>query len=422
VLEGIPVAVGSWSPDGRYFVFGAKNRTMAAMTLHFLNGQSGEICTANGDFSYMETLRQHHVWLPDGESEATSDRLLYLDTNGEMIIFTPCQPEGERLTDRFLETFTQMGGLGTTVPENGRILLQSEGAFWILDSRTFSLQPIPDVASNPYDLHWDQAAWLPGGEHLVISRLDGRSGSNAGATLYLVDGSSGQVETSLHLPGVFGQSAPWVEGLSETEILLHSSGDWLIVDFSSNPPQFTNVLADTFNLDVVFPDEISASGSFVDKEGSGYYLAVRLNHPRNQATYLYHSATGQVHVYDHEHHTLVLLSDGELWEMAKQEAEPYRDEYDLVLATQPEVAQPRLTLSGHRPRDYRHLSIKYLAATSQLVVASAHGVSLVSLPDGEMAAYWDLVGEGFSPWLIVAPDGASFVAVKDYGGLYGPLP
>lgn len=416
VLNGVPVAAGSWSPDSAYFVFGARD---GDMTLYFLHAKTGEICAVEGHFASVETLRERHTWLPDGEPEAAAGRLLYLDTNGEMTVFTPCSPESERLTDRFPETFTQIGTRAAYASANGRILLQSEGAFWILDGRTFSLQPIPDVAPNPYDLHWDQAVWLPGSERLVISRLDGRRGSNAGATLYLVDGHSGQVETSLHLPGDFGQGAPWTEGLSENEILLHSSGDWIIVDFSADPPQFTNVLADMFNLDVDFPGEISASGSFVDKGGNGYYLAVRLNHPRNQATFLYHSATGQVHVYDHEHHTLLLFPDGELWEMAKQESEPsYRDEYDLVLAAQPEAVQPRLFITGHTPREYPHLSLRYLPHTAHLAAASGHGVSLLSLPDGEMVAYWELVGDGFSPWLLPSPDGSALVAAKDYGGLY----
>jgi hypothetical protein len=55
-------------------------------------------------------------------------------------------------------------------------------------------------------------------------------------------------------------------------------------------------------------------------------------------------------------------------------------------------------------------------------VGSAHGVSLVSWPEGEMITYWDLAGPGFSPWLISSPDGTAFVAVKEGGGLYGPLP
>ncbi|HUM70165.1 MAG TPA: hypothetical protein PLK31_15140, partial [Chloroflexota bacterium] len=147
LLNGVPVAPGSWSSDGRYFVFGAKNESLAVITLHFLHGQTGEICTVNGDFPYVETLRQHHIWLPDGEAEAVAARLLYLDANGEMTVFTPCQPEGERLTEHFPETFTQIAAVA---PENGRFLLQSDTAFAILDGHTLTLQPIPDVTPNPY--------------------------------------------------------------------------------------------------------------------------------------------------------------------------------------------------------------------------------------------------------------------------------
>ena len=71
-------------------------------------------------------------------------------------------------------------------------------------------------------------------------------------------------------------------------------------DFSIDPPKITNVLADIFGLDIKYPDEVSAAGSYIDREEVGYYLAVRLNHPRNQATYLYQSQTERVYVYDHE--------------------------------------------------------------------------------------------------------------------------
>jgi hypothetical protein len=285
------------------------------------------------------------------------------------------------------------------------------------------VERIHGVTPNPYELHWDTFAWLPGGERLAIARLNGRDRSE-GSSLYLISGEAGQVENSLPLAYASDQSAPWIEGLTDQAVLVHGNGDLVVIDFSPDPPVFVNVLVDIFGLDIDYPDEVSAAGSFVDRQGHGYYLAVRLNHPRNQATYLYHSETGRVNVYDHEHHTLLLLPDGQLVEMPKLENTPsYRDEYDLALVDAPEAVQPRLALSGHTPREYPHLSIRYLAATSQIAVGSAHGVSLVSLPDGEMAAYWDLTGPGFSPWLIVAPDGSALAAAKDLGGLYYiPLP
>jgi hypothetical protein len=40
-----------------------------------------------------------------------------------------------------------------------------------------------------------------------------------------------------------------------------------------------------------------------------------------------------------------------------------------------------------------------------------------------MEKYWTLAGDGFSPWLIAAPDGSALIAFKDFGGLYYiPLP
>jgi hypothetical protein len=116
---------------------------------------------------------------------------------------------------------------------------------------------------------------------------------------------------------------------------------------------------------------------------------------------------------------LLVFPNGYLMEMPKQEMVPtYRDEYDIVLVGQPETVQPRLKLEGHTPREYPHLSLVYLEKTSQLAVASEQGVSLVSLPSGKMEAYWELMGEGYSPWLVAAPNGPAMIAAKDFGGLY----
>ena len=46
-------------------------------------------------------------------------------------------------------------------------LLKNDSAYWILDGNTFSAMPIPEVTPNPYELHWDRFAWLPGGEIFI---------------------------------------------------------------------------------------------------------------------------------------------------------------------------------------------------------------------------------------------------------------
>lgn len=411
LLNGAVALPGSWSPDSTYFVFGTQT---SGLTLHFLNGITGEVCTADEQFSSADSIREYHTWLPDG-------RLLYVDPSGRMIMLTPCQLGGEQLDDRFPVSFTQVAAIAQ---QGNRLLLQSENAYWILDERTLTATPIPNLTPVPFEFHWDNFAWLPGGEKLVIARLNGRKGSDAGSTLYMIDGGTGDILQSISLDGEFGQSAPWVEGLSDHEVLMNGIGEWLMIDFSTDPPVMTNVLADIFGLDVKFSDEISASGSFVHPDGNGYYLAVRLNHPRNQGTYLYDSQSGEVRVYNHEYHTLLLFPNGYLMEMAKLEDVPtYQDEYDMVWVDQPETTQPRLKLNGHTPREYPHLSLVYLVNRSQVAAASAQGVSLVSLPDGKMDAYWELIGDGYSPWLIAAPNGSALVATKDFGGLYYiPLP
>jgi hypothetical protein len=406
LMDGSPALPGSWSPDSAYFVFGTAD---AGLTLHFLRADVGDICTAEIPFVGMDDLRKQHAWLPDG-------RLFFIDTSGNVVLLAPCEQGGESLADQFPEIFTEIAAYS---PQSGLMLLKRKDAYGILDTNNFTVQPVPEVSPVPYDLHWDTHAWLPGSENLVIARLNGRKGSAAGSTLFEIDGETGEVQKEILLSGEYGQSSPWIEGLSEHELLVHDRGKLLIVDFDTDPPAVADALEDIFHLDIPYPDKVSAAGSAVDKDGNGYYLAVRLDHPHNQATYLYSSREDRVYEYDHEHHSLLLFPDGELMEMPRQEdVSTNTDEYDVVLVDQPEVIQPGLKLTGHTPREYPHLSLEYLKSDAMLAVASAHGVSLVSLPDGKMNAYWTLAGDGYSPFLLAAPDGSALIAVKDYGGIY----
>ena len=406
LMGGVAALPGSWSPDSGYFAFGVQD---AGLTLHFLRAETGDICTADMSFAHMDGLRNQHAWLADGH-------LLVVDPEGAVVVLTPCEKGGESLSSRFPEMVTQIASYS---PKTGHMLLKSKNSYWLLDTDGFAVQPIPGVSPVPYDFHWDTYAWLPDSENLVIARLNGRKGSTAGSTLFKIDGKTGEVQKSMLLSGEYGQSSPWIEGLSQHELLVHDRGKLLIVDFSTDPPNVTNALKDIFHLDIPYPDEVSAAGSVVDKSGNGYYLAVRMNHPHNQSTYLYSSGRDRVYEYDHEHHSLLLFPDGELMEMPKQkDVLSYVDEYNVVHVDQPEQVQPVLKVSGHTPRDYPHLSLAYLDSTSKLAIASAHGVSLISLPNGEMEAYWTLPGDGYSPSLMAAPDGSALIAAKDYGGLY----
>ena len=407
LLNGAVSLPGSWSPSGAYFVFGTHKS--GGLELHFVIGETGDVCTADVKFAVAQEIRENIAWLPDG-------RLLYAEPSGEMTILTPCQLVAEKIMSRLPDTFNR---IMSRSEEGSRILLESQSAFWILDGDTLELTRIPDVAPNPYELHWDSSVWLAGGEQLVIGRLNGRKGSNGGAAFYLIDGFSGAIKNSLDLEGEFGQGAPWIEALTGERILYTTQGEWLMADFSLQPVSLTNIMQDVFGLDVNVPEEISAWGSYINDAGNGYYLAVRLNHPHNQSTYLYDSRTGEVYVYDHEYHTLLLFPDGTSMDMQKLENVPtYHDEYDIVMVDDPETVHPRLSIAGHTPREYPLLNVEYLPKRSQLAFASAHGVSLVSLSDGEMLAYWSLIGDGFSPWVVTSPDESVLMASKDGGGVY----
>ena len=411
LLNGRVALPGSWSADGRYFWFGTQSN---GFELHFVIGETGDVCTADANFANASDIRDNFTWLPGG-------RLLYIESSGEMMALTPCEFGSEQLEAHLPDTFKR---IMASSKESGSILLESQNSYWILGGHSLELLRIPDVSPNPYELHWDTSVWLANGEQLIIGRLNGRKDSNGGATLFLIDGTTGDVQNSLDLDGEFGQGAPWMEALTEEKVLYNAQREWLMADFGTQPVSITNVLKDIFGLDVKFPDEISTSGSYLDSDGSGYYITVRLNHPHNQSTYLYYSKTEQVHVYDHEYHTLLLFPDGYSIDMQKLENVPtYQDQYDIVMVRDPETVYPQLTFTGHTPREYPRLSIQYLPKSSELAVGSAHGVSLVSLSTGEMLSYWTLTGDGYSPRITASPDGSVLIASKDGGGLYYiPLP
>jgi hypothetical protein len=400
---------GSWSPDSAYFLLGQRDEG-GSVRFSFLDGQTGELCAAAGTYSFLPltvNLRQHHAWLPAGQ-------LLLADDFGQIVLLAPCESGVQNVTLESVEPFTEITAQDRA---NGRLLFKSASEYWIFDGGTLTWQLISGVTPNPYDAHWDNATWQPDGELLAISRLNGRDASD-GSTLHLIAGDTGALLRSLPLAAATEQSAARVDWLTPQELLLGSSGVLQVLDLSTDPPQSTDVLAGIFGLDLDFPDEVWGHGWQVDWASGQYILTVQANHPRNQAFYLYRSATGSVEVYNASTHLLVFFPNGQMEQWTKPRTEfTYLDEFTIIDLTGAN-SLPLLMIDGHTPRDYPQLSMAYLAGSALLAAASSQGISLHALSDGEMTNFWTLKGQGFSPFLLPAPNGSALVAVRDQGGVY----
>jgi hypothetical protein len=402
VAEGTSLRAGHWSPDGRYLTFSDSTR------LQFLDVSESRVCTGDREVSLFEDPHALTAWLPDGQ-------LLIVTNEGNLALQSPCEA-AQPLAGGDAASFSEVLAAD---PGSGNLLLKAEGSFWILDGGSLALKQVEDATPNPYELHWDNAAWLTGGSRLAISRLNGRDRSE-GSTLYIVDGKNGDVQFSLPRPYASDQSAPLVKWLSEDELLLHGEGRLALLDLTTSPPQERDVMQDLFGLDLAYSDEISAMAYVVDRNGGDYYLAVRASHPRNQSLYLYSSASGQVQAFEHPMHSLLFFPDGQMEWMPKFEIEPtYQDEYDLVWVGKPDRTEEHLVVRGHTPRSYPMLFVEPLPGGERLYFSSSQGVSLVSIPEGELLAFWDLNG-GYAH--VTGPEDAAadqlFVVVVDGGGLF----
>jgi hypothetical protein len=415
LVQASPISMGDWSPDGSYLVFGVPQISgdQPVIDLRFLNAKTGAVCPASGTkwatAPMSDGIRRQFAWLPDG-------RLLFVSESGELLLFRPCASGVENLAGRYPETFIQASAYDA---RSGRVLLKTQEAYWLLDGNSLQARLIAGVSPNPYEAHWDNYAWSPGGERLAIARLNGRE-KKAGATLYVVAGDTGEVEKSLPLEMASDQSAPWLEWLSHDELLAQSEGALRMVDFRPEPPKVTDVIKDIFLLDIAYPMETSSMASIENKTG-GYHIAVRVNHPRDQGIYLYHSETGQVEVLQSEVDLLLFFPDGQFTELTKVESSPtYRDEFDLVWVDTPGAETRRLAVQGHVPRQYPMLFPRYLPASARMAFSSSQGVSVVSIPDGKLVGFWELDGGGgsFSTSAYASPDSQALVPIADGVGLY----
>jgi hypothetical protein len=418
VLHATSLTVGDWSPDGRYLVFGQTRLTgdvegPLEIDVQFLDSTTGEICSSSknkwraGERS--DGLTGQHVWLPNG-------RFLYMSNLGEVAILQSCVDGVEDVTNHYPIQFTQIASFDTNT---GYAVLKNQESYWLLNGATLEMKPIPDISPTLADNQRDWVSWSPNGTRFAISQVIGRDAS-AGAAIFIVDESSGVIERRVPLTAnPETVDGPVVDWLSRDELLVQYANSLLILDLRSDPVKTTDLIRDTFQLDLSYPMDVSSMDFIRHTNSDGYAVVVRANHPHNQDVYLYESQTGQAKVFQHQGNTLLIFPDGQWLQAPKWEDTPsYKDEYDMVWMDHPEDTS-HLVVEGHVPRDHPQIFPKYLPAASQLVFNSSQGISLVALPDGKTIQFWELAGSNESPSRVLpSPQGNVLVVLVEGVGLY----
>jgi hypothetical protein len=416
------VSRGSWSPDGSKLLFSQPDGSDGTQQeLYLYDAARGEICPTGEEYSFSTG------WLPDQHAWLADERLLYTDAGGRVLILEPCQPGGIDLSHLFgespgeppLELRDAIQILMAFDPRSGRALIQYNDRFWILDPVVQTVLPVEDIQPNPYDLHWDQAAFSPQAGRLAIARLNGREGQD-GSTLYVLDPETGEIQLELAREQKTGQSAGQPEWLNEHTILLHGQGNLALLDLSREPLAEVSVLRDLFGLDLDYPDQVG-SMTWLRREDGSFVLAVWVNHPRNQGIYLYDSAEEAVQTLHPERDVFLMFSGVEWIRLGQLEnSQAGRDEQWVYRLDQPGQEPVRLNVEGHTQRSYSHLSALLLPEWSLAALASSQGVSLHDIRTGEQVAFYNLPAGGLpsSPWLTAVPDGSELLAVVSEVGLF----
>jgi hypothetical protein len=428
-FSGERVMPGRWSMDDRYLTFSANEGQPPLSThLYVYDAQSEEVCRTGEAYFSQGHLYSQHVWLPGGS-------LFYIDTVGQPYLLEPCIQSHTSLAGLFGEAASREWGeavpqsIPTSVPmlvfepTSGKILIEVEGRFWMLEPELRKAAVLEGVTPNPFDLHWDNAEFSPNGARLAISRIAGRDG-RGGSTLFILDAGTLDIQREVHLAYASRQAAPLVRWMSEYELAIRSENVYAILDLSTDPPTETRVIEDIFGLGLRYPNETSSSASIRLDDGT-YRIGLRANHPRNKAIYLYRSESKQIQTFQAEE-DVILIFDGE-WALLPdfENAVENRDNLLVFWPDPPDREPVLIEVDGHTPRSYAHLRVELLLERGIAVISSSQGVSLHDINSGRTLAFYGLVGDPGSIEVYgrAAPGEAALVVHANGGGLYRiPLP
>lgn len=428
---------GKWSPSGRYYyyhqgVMEGSGLDQTYPTLHFLNTQTGEICTTSqvnaaferAPFFYPKPPWMRAVWMTVWMED---NRLLYLSPIGELIVITPCNNARENWTDSLPEPV-----IATTYgvkKDRSKMLLRGKSGTWIFTPST--RQSVKVNVPAPIAGEETLFAWSPWEEKLVSSRLKKRDGWT-GVVVENIDPATGQATritefpVELHLTGesshvIVNRHISWA---AKDHILLdyvdgHDPQEKLI-DLNSQPVEITDVFTELIgidNLDLWFLMPISDKpripfGDTSITGGDAYYLMYAISGLQEGQFYLYSAETGEVKTYPLDPHQLLIFPNGDIAvaEFIASEFPPGAPSYQIV-----QVGTDRdpyeADFKGQVPGFSSYGKLVMMPDSQQLMVASDQGISLVDLESGETIRFWALQGlEQFNDLSInLSPDGKHLI-------------
>jgi hypothetical protein len=393
---------GLWSPDSKWFFFdlaraGEDPRSDRRVTAaSFLDPESGEICQQDQEYLGPVNLSNQARWLPDG-------RLLIFAQDEGVQVLAPCG-ETVSLDDRFSEPIL-------SIPmqqfEEQYILLQGERQYWLLDSQTLDARPLEGFLPSMED----RQAWSPSGDQLAIYQ-PGTGDPPGQGRLTLLDAGSGEVLRTVELPPY--SEMLMLQWLRDDTLYMYtfSENSPTLVDLSESEPQIIKVLPELFGLNLDYPGEFSSDTAVADPSTGTYHIAFKVNAADDKTTYLYHSESDQIERLPVEGHTYLIFPNGDFEPLfSAQDELAYIDEFDLVWVDGAEKDIQHLSVAGHTSRSYPILWPRWIPGRQEIAFASSQGVSLVSIPGGQILGFWTLEGGGDANRPMASPDGR-FVVVS----------
>lgn len=365
----------SWSPDGTtaaYWVYpevppatnqeGSQSYLLPG-ELWFLRVETGETCRypepyrSPIDLNFQPTYsnRTTNTWLPDS-------RILVLQ-EGALVASTPCADDFTPVT---LPDGTPVhaGSLDGWSPDYSRLLLDGGAAIYTFNPP--ALARVTDFKPDPYGA-W---SWSLDSRHIAVSL------SGPGST-YVIDTQTAEVRLLLEEPiesssdsvlGIFPHLPIW---LSPTQVIV-STTSWKRV-IANLEDGFIDVNPEIIEVE-------PHSGAPIDGTDA-YHLAFRLT--GRQPNYLYHSETGTLEELDQvvdgfspDGRWLALTGIGGSGIYLRPVDPPGSETVALV----PPGLASNVTNPGHS---------QWSPDWSKVAVTNENGVSIVSVPDGEILQSWD---------------------------------